>query len=160
MAEVGYCQAGRGLGGATVSILQHSCQAESHCQTWVRNEDPHDQALNEAREVHRRALEAAHLLEQNIEMVSQAVSRVKSAKCWHLYSHSCAKGRPQGRHAQCNFSRPRGGDVLQGRSLERTLGAGDGRRRGEGEQPGPSTHPRARTGVLPGHTNNHVGCQG
>ena len=41
------------LGGATVSILWPCHQTESHCQTWVRNEDPHDQALKEAREAHQ-----------------------------------------------------------------------------------------------------------
>ena len=100
MAEEGFCQARRGLGGATVSILQPSHQTECHCQTWVRNEDPHDQALNEAREVHRRALEAAHLLEQNIEGLSWAASGAKSAKCQCPYSCSHSSGRPQGRHAQ------------------------------------------------------------
>ena len=41
-------------------------------------------------------LEAAHLLEQNIERLSWAADRAKSAKHQHLYSHR----RPQGRHAQ------------------------------------------------------------
>ena len=40
------------LRGATVSILQPSCQAKSHHQTWVRGEDLHNQALKEAREAH------------------------------------------------------------------------------------------------------------
>ena len=38
-----------------------------------------------------------------------------------------------GRKKTCDFSRQRGGGVLQGRSLERTLRTGDGRRREEGE---------------------------
>ena len=41
------------LRGATVSILWPSCQAKSYCQTQVRNENPHDQALKEAREAHQ-----------------------------------------------------------------------------------------------------------
>ena len=86
------------LGGATASILWPNCQTKSHCRTWVRGKDPHDQALNEARETHHRALEATHLLEQNIERLSQAASRVKAAKCWHAYSCSHSRRRPQGRH--------------------------------------------------------------
>ena len=46
---------------ATTSIIQPSCQVKSHHQTLGRNEDPHDQALKEARETHQRALEAAGL---------------------------------------------------------------------------------------------------
>ena len=38
--------------GATTSIIQPSCQVKSHHQTWGRNEDPHDQAIKEAREAH------------------------------------------------------------------------------------------------------------
>ena len=41
------------LRGATTNILQPSYQAKSHHQTWVRNEDTHDQALKEAREAHQ-----------------------------------------------------------------------------------------------------------
>ena len=48
---------------------------------------------------HWRVLEATHLLEEDIERLSWAASRVKHAKCWHPYSHSCFRGRPQGRHA-------------------------------------------------------------
>ena len=157
------------LRGATAPILQPSQQTEFHCQTWGRNEGPHDQALKEAREAQWRALEGAHLLEQNIERLSWAASRAKYPECWHPYSCSHSRGRLQGRCAiseppqaeeACNFSRPRGRDVLQKRSLERTLGAGDWRRRGGGEWPWPSTHPRARAGVLPRNTNNHAGSQG
>ena len=87
--------------GATVSISCPSHQTKSCHQTWVmRNKDPHVQALNEARETHQRALEAAHLLEQDIERLSWAASRVKHAKCQCPYSHSCSRRRPQGRHAQ------------------------------------------------------------
>ena len=43
--------------GATVSIIWPSCQAESPHQTQGRTEDPHNQALKEAREAHQRALE-------------------------------------------------------------------------------------------------------
>ena len=40
------------LQGAPVPILQSSCQTEFHHQTCGRNEDPHDQALSEARVVY------------------------------------------------------------------------------------------------------------
>ena len=88
------------LRGATASILLPSCQAESCSWTQVRNKDPHDQVLKEAREAHLWVLEAAHLLEQDIERLSQTASRVKHAKCWHPYSHSHSLGRPQGRCVQ------------------------------------------------------------
>ena len=78
-AEVGYHQAKRGFGGGHYSILQPSCQTESPCRTQVRSEDPHDHSLAEAREMHWRALKAAHLLEQNIERLSQEASKVKFA---------------------------------------------------------------------------------
>ena len=83
--------------GATMSIIQLSHQAKSHHQTWGRNEDPHDQVLKEAKEAHQRALEAAHLLEQDIERLSWAASRAKCATCWHPYRCSHSKRRPQGR---------------------------------------------------------------
>ena len=44
------------------------------------------------------ALEATHLLEQNMERLSQAASKVKSARCQHSYSHSCSRMQSQGRH--------------------------------------------------------------
>ena len=72
----------------TTGILWPICQTESPWRTWVRDEYPHDHALTEAREVHWKALEAAHLLEQNIERFSWAASRVKSTGCQHSYSHS------------------------------------------------------------------------
>ena len=131
-ADVGYCQARRGSGGAAASILWPTHQTKSHHLTQVRNEDPHDQVLNEARELHWRVLEAAHLLEQDIERLSQAASRAKHAKCQHPYGCSHSRGRPQGRHAWslsphrqkklCNFSRWRGGDVLWGRSSRELWG--------------------------------------
>ena len=84
------------MGGTTVSILWPSHKTKSHCWTQVRNEDPHYQPLNKAREAHWRALEATHLLEQDIERLSWAASRAKHAKCWHPYSHSCSRGGPKG----------------------------------------------------------------
>ena len=58
------------LRGSTMSILWPSHQAKSHCLTHVRNEGPHNQAIKVAREAHQRALEAADLLEQDIEWLS------------------------------------------------------------------------------------------
>ena len=77
------------MGGAAASILWSTCHTKSH-----------HRAINEAREAHHRALEANHLLEQNIERLCQAASRAKSAKCWHTYSHSHSRRRLQGRHTQ------------------------------------------------------------
>ena len=82
----------------TTGILWPSNQTESPWRTWVRGKDPHNHALAEAREVHQRALEATHLLEQNIERLSQAATRVTSAGCQHSYSHSHSRRQPQGRH--------------------------------------------------------------
>ena len=99
--EVGCCQARRGstLAGVAVPILQPSHQTEFNCWTWGRNEDPHGQALSEAREAYPRALKAAHLLEQNIERLGWAAERAKSAKCQCPYSCRHSRRRPQGRHA-------------------------------------------------------------
>ena len=87
------------LQGATVPILQPSHQTEFCHQTQGRNEESHDQALSEAREAYQRALEATHLLEQNIKRLSWPANRAKLAKCQCPYSHSHSRGRPQGRHA-------------------------------------------------------------
>ena len=89
-------------------ILQPSCQSESPWRTWVRGKDPHNHALTEAREAHQRALEAAHLLEQNIERLSRAATRAKSAIHQHSYSHSHSRKWPQGRHLWSpSHTRPR-----------------------------------------------------
>ena len=66
------------LWGADVPILQPSCQTEPHHQTQGRDGLP-DKALQEAREVHQWALEAAHILELNIERLSWEANRTK---CW------------------------------------------------------------------------------
>ena len=81
-----------------ICILWPSCQTKSPQRTQVRGKDPLDCALAEARDAHQRALEAAHLLQQNIERLSWAATRVKSAGCWHSCSHSCSRRWPQGRH--------------------------------------------------------------
>ena len=88
------------LQGPAAPILWPSHQAEFCHWTQGRNKDPYNQALSEAREAYQIALMAAHLLEQNIKRLSWAADRAKSAKCQCPYSHSCSRGRPQGRHAQ------------------------------------------------------------
>ena len=84
----------------TTGMLWPSCQTKSPCRSWVWNKDPHDQALTEANQANQRALEAAHLLEQNIERLSWAARKAKSARCWHSYSHSCSRMQSRGRHPQ------------------------------------------------------------
>ena len=88
------------LQGATVLILWPSHQTEFCCQTRGRNEDPHDQALSEARKAYQRAVEAAHPLEWNIERLHWAADRATSAKCQCPYSCSHSRRRCQRRHAQ------------------------------------------------------------
>ena len=93
--------------GAT-GILQPSCQSKSPWRTQVRGKDPHDHPLTEAREAHQRALEAAHLLEQNIERLSWVATRAKSTRCQHSYSHSHSRRQPQGRYLWSpSHTRPR-----------------------------------------------------
>ena len=62
-------------------------------KSWSRprgREGLHEDALWEAREAHQRALEAAQVLESNIERLSQGLRDVQ-----HPHSHSCS-----GRHLQ------------------------------------------------------------
>ena len=82
------------LWGATVPIPQHSCQTKPHPWTRGRDDLP-DKALQEAREVHQRALDATHVLELNIERLSWEANRTKCQ-----YPHGCSHslGIPQERH--------------------------------------------------------------
>ena len=64
-----------------------SCQMESW--SWGRDYQC-DEALQEAREAHWWALEAAHMLELNIDRLSQEVDGIQH-QCPH--SHSCHWGR-------------------------------------------------------------------
>ena len=74
----------------------------------VPRADAEVQLPAEDREVHQRALEAAHLLEQNIERLSWAASKAKSARCLHTYGHSCSRMQSQGRcHQSPGPTRPR-----------------------------------------------------
>ena len=77
-------------------ILQPSCQTKHYPQTQGRDDLP-DKALQEAREVHQWALEAAQILELSIERLSQDVDRTKD---WHPHSHSHSWDRLQERLAR------------------------------------------------------------
>ena len=57
-----------------------------------RREDPHDEALQEARVAHQRALEAAQVLESDIERLSQGLRDVQCA-CPNSCSGSCLQSR-------------------------------------------------------------------
>ena len=56
--------------GTAVATPLPVCQWESMSRS-RRREDSHDEALQEAREAHQQALEATHMLEHNIERLSQ-----------------------------------------------------------------------------------------
>ena len=154
----------------TTSILWPSNWTESPCRTQVRSEDPHDHALIEAREVHQRALEAAQLLEQNIERLSWAASKAKSTRCQYTYSHNCSRMWPQGR---CPWSpgptRPRKDATFQNQEEEMSSRKGPlkeplGEVTGGGEVKesnlGPAPTLELGAGALPGGTNTHARCQG
>ena len=90
--------------------------------------------------MHWRTLEAAHLLEQNIERLSWSASKAKSARHQHSYSHSHSRMQPQGR---CPWSpsptrprkhvtlEPRGRDISREGPSREPLGQAIG---GEGEE--------------------------
>ena len=85
-------------------IPQPSCHTECHPLTQGRD-DLLDKALQEAREAHQWALEAAHILELNIERLSLEANRTR-CQCTHGHSHSWS--RFQERHAQSHSPhRPR-----------------------------------------------------
>ena len=84
------------LWGATAPIPQPGHKTKPCPWAQGRDNIP-DKALQEAREVHQGASEAAHFLELNIERLSQEANRTK-CQCPHSHSHSW--GRPQKRHAQ------------------------------------------------------------
>ena len=156
------------LGGATASILQPCCQTESHHWIWVRNEDSHHQALNGAREAHQRALEAIHLLEQNIERLSWQPATQNLPNAGAPIAAAAPGGRPQERHAQ-SLSPHRLQKHVTFLDQEEETSSGKGPLR---EHQGrwleeerwrrvtwASTHLRARDGVLPRNTNNACGTR-
>ena len=151
-----------------LQALQPSCWTKSPHRAWVRNEDSHDRTLAEAREAYWRALEAAHLLEQNMERLNWAASKAKSAGCWCSYSHGCSRMQSQGRHPQSpgptrlrrhvTFQNQEEMSSREGPSME-PLGQVTGEREVEESDLGPLP-PCARAWALPGGTNTHAGCQG
>ena len=83
-----------GQRGATATAPWPSHQTRSHSQSQGRDY-PHDEALWEAREAHQLALEAAHVLELNINRLSQEVEGIQ---CQHPHSRSCCQSRYLDRH--------------------------------------------------------------
>ena len=79
------------------------CQLESSSWSW-RREDPLNEALQEAREAHRWVLEITHMLELNIERLSQGVESAQyQCPCSHNNSHLQSRSldrweRSLGRH--------------------------------------------------------------
>ena len=67
----------------------------STLRMWVGGNDLCNSALAEAREAHWQVLEAAHILEEKIEWLSQSATRIGSTSHWH--SHSCGHLRRQPR---------------------------------------------------------------
>ena len=82
--------------GAAGTTSWPLCQLKSQYGS-RRREDLHDEALQEAREAHQLALEAAHMLEQNIERLSQGVESTQYP--WpHSHSSSHPWSRSLDRH--------------------------------------------------------------
>ena len=90
----GYCHIGEGPKGAAPATPWPSCQTRSHSQSQVRDY-PHDKALQKAREAHWQALEAACMLELNIDRLIQEVDGIP-----HQCPCSCSQhqGRSLDRH--------------------------------------------------------------
>ena len=72
----GHCHAGGGPTGGCHDYPQPIHQPEYQCR-FQRREDLHNEALQEAREAHQQVLEAACMLELNIERLSQGVERTQ-----------------------------------------------------------------------------------
>ena len=77
--------------GAAVATTQPSCQTGPHSQTQGRDCSCNE-ALWEAKEAHQQALEAACILESNIERWNK---KADGARCQH--PHSCSHSHFQGR---------------------------------------------------------------
>ena len=77
-----------GQSGTAAAVLQPSCQMRSHSPSRVRDH-PHDKALWDTKEAHWWALEAAHMLDLNIDRLSWEVDDIPH-HCHH--SHSCCWG--------------------------------------------------------------------
>ena len=79
--------------GATVTTPWPRHQMRSTSQSWGRDYQ-HDGTLQEAREAHRQAFEAAGMLELNIDILIQEVDGIQ---CWWPHSHSCSCSHCWGR---------------------------------------------------------------
>ena len=92
LAEIGgHCHAGGGPWGAAMATSQPICQLESQYRSRGRDV-PHDEALREAREAHQQVLEAAHMLELNIERLSQEVENVQHDAPTAAATAACSVG--------------------------------------------------------------------
>ena len=92
LAKVGALPCWRRTNGGLLQPPQPIYQPESWSRSW-RRDDPHDEALQESREPHQWVLEAAQMLELNIERLSQRVESTQyqcpcSCSSSHLWSRS------------------------------------------------------------------------
>ena len=149
------------------------CQWESQFRSRKR-EDPHDEAHWESREAQQWALEATHVLECNIERLSQGVEGAQYT-CPHSYSSSCPHSKSLDRHerSQNIYKRSPSWHRLErwvtfwdpeveldsserpyrgpwGHSFRTHLKESDGV---------PPTHPKAGNSTSPGDTYSLSGCQ-
>ena len=76
--------------GAAAATTLSACQQDSWSR-FRRREDPHDEALWEAKAAHQQALEAVHMLEHDIEGVSSVVEDTQHP-CPHGHSSSHLQG--------------------------------------------------------------------
>ena len=87
-----YCHVGGGPKGAAAATTWPSCQTGPHSQrSQTGGRDcSHDEALWEGKEAHQWVLEAACMLELNIERLNKEADGVR---CQHHCSHSHFQGR-------------------------------------------------------------------
>ena len=76
-----------------------ACQWESQSRS-RRREDLHHEALQEARKAHQQALEAAHMLEHDIERLSRGVEDTQYP-CTHGHSSSHPQSQSLNRCPRC-----------------------------------------------------------
>ena len=94
VAKVEFCPAkGRTRTGSYKHLEVWASEFPWRTQVGGNNSCNH--ALTKAREAHWQALEAAHILEEKIEWLSQSATRMRSTGCQHY--HSCAHLRRQSR---------------------------------------------------------------
>ena len=83
--------AGGGPMGTVVATPWSSHRPESQSRSWG-SDYPHNEALWKAREAHQWALEATHMLELNIERLTQGVESIQHW-CPHSCSSSCHQSK-------------------------------------------------------------------